>query len=143
MRIDQSQVLSPGFLIPPATLSADNTPATLNLTGFQSTTVQLLIGIGGITFTGTNRIDFVLTHSFDDSTYVNVTDADLIGVTGVTNGIVRSLIAAHAAPSITEIGYIGGRPFLRCLADFGGTHATGTPICVLGIRGNPLTAPVA
>lgn len=143
MRFDQSQVLSPAYLIPPATINADNTPATFTNGGFQSTTIFIQVGVGGITFSGTNRVDFVLTHSDDDSTYVNVTDADVVGVTGISNGIVRSLVAAHAAPSITEIGYIGRRPFLRMLADFGGTHGTGTPIAVLGVRGAPLTAPSA
>lgn len=143
MRFDQSQSLSPGYLIPPATLAADNTPATFAVGAFQSLTVLVQVGVGGITFTGTNRVDFVLTHSNDDVTYDNVTDADLVGVTGVTSGIVRSLIAAHAAPSVVEIGYVGRRPFLRCLADFSGTHGTGTPIAVLGVRGNPLTSPAA
>ena len=43
---------------------------------------------------------------------------------------------------MTEIGYVGRKPFLRMLADFSGTHGTGTPISVLGVRGLPDRAPV-
>lgn len=142
MRFDQSQVLSAGYLIPPATLAADNTPASFANGTFGATTIFVQVGVGGITFSGVNKVEFVLTHSDDDSTFTAVTDADLVGVTGVTGGIVRSLVAAHAAPTVTEIGYIGRKPFLRMLADFSGTHGTGTPICVLAVRGLPDRAPV-
>jgi hypothetical protein len=43
----------------------------------------------------------VLTHSDDDSTYTNVADADMLGVTGITGGIIKSLIAAHAAATVS------------------------------------------
>jgi hypothetical protein len=42
-----------------------------------------------------------------------------------TGGIVKSLIAAHAAADTTEVGYIGGKRYLKVLADFSGTHGTG------------------
>lgn len=142
MRFDMSQVLSATHLIPPSTLSADNTPATFTVGAFDAVTIFIGVGVGGITFSGVNKIEFVLTHSDDGTTFTAVTDADLVGVTGVTGGIVRSLVAAHAAPSVTEIGYVGRKPFLRMLADFSGTHGTGTPISVLGVRGLPDRAPV-
>lgn len=142
MRFDMSQTLSADFIIPPATLAADNTPATFAMGNFDSLTVYIQVGVGGITFSGTNKIEFVMTHSDDDVTFTNVAAADLVGVASVTGGIVRALVAAHAAPSATEIGYIGNKPFLRMLADFSGTHGTGTPISVLGVRGRPLRAPV-
>lgn len=95
--------------------------------------LALHIGVGGITFTGTNKIEFVLTHS----------DDDVQGVTGVTNGIVKALKTAHAAAAVTKIGYIGYRRYLKVLADFSGTHGTGTPIAVAAILGRPHSAPVA
>jgi hypothetical protein len=117
-----------------ATLSADNTPATIDLRGYDAAEIVLDIGVGGITFTGTNKIEFVLTHSDDDSTYTNVTTADMLGVT-VTSGIIKSLVAAHAAAAVYRYGYKGGKRYLKLLADFSGTHGTGTPIGAILIKG--------
>jgi len=128
----------PIIAIDPATLSADNTPAAIDLRDYQSATLLLAIGVGGITFTGTNKIEYVLTHSDDDSTYTNVSDDDLIKDSycpaSVSNGIVRSLTAAHAAATVQKLGYVGGKRYLKLLADFSGTHATGTPMSALVIR---------
>ena len=122
-------------LIGAATLAADNTPAAVDLQGYQGALIALAVGIGGITFSGTNKIEFVLTHSDDDSTYTNVTDADMLGVSGISNGIIKSLTAAHAAPTVSRFGYKGGKRYLKLLADFSGTHGTGTPIAAMAILG--------
>lgn len=129
--------------IGPAVLTADNTPAALDLQGFNSAVILISVGAGGITFTTANKIEFVVTHSDDNSTYTNVTDADMQGVTGITNGIVRSLTAAKAAADTapTALGYIGAKRYLKVLADFSGTHATGTPISVVLVRGNGMYKP--
>lgn len=143
---DFSQVLSPAILIPASTLSADNTPPAVDLSGYDGAMISLHIGVGGITFSGTNKIEFVLTHSEDNSTYTNVTDADIVkdanAPASISNGIVRALVAAHAAATVQKIGYIGNKRYLKLLADFSGTHGTGTPIAAIAIRGFPLTAPV-
>jgi len=128
--------------IAPAVYSADNTPAAIDLAGFRSAALVLHIGIGGITFTGSNKIEFKLTHSDDDATYEAVEDADVQGVTVATGGIVKSLVAAHAAATVTQAGYIGGKRYLKLLADFSGTHGTGTPIAATVVKGHPLEAPV-
>jgi hypothetical protein len=135
MRFDISQTVTQDFLLPPALYAADNTPATFTIGKADALMLSIMTGIGGITFSGVNKIEYVLTHSEDDSVYTAVTDAHMVGVTGITGGIIRSLVAAHAAPSVVRLGYIGGRPFLRLLADFSGTHGTGTTLCVLGTRG--------
>lgn len=135
---DGATRLSPVSALPPAVYAADNTPGAIDLRDSQSATLLLHIGVGGITFTGTNKIEFVLTHSDDDTTYTAVTDDDLVkdGLTPatITNGIIRSLIAAHAAATLQKIGYIGGKRYLKLLADFSGTHATGTPIAATVVR---------
>lgn len=143
MMRDIASQLAEVQVLGPVSLSADNTPAAIDLAGFNSALLLLSVGIGGITFTTSNKIEFVVTHSDDDSTYTNVTDADLIGVTGVSNGIVRSLTAAKAAADTvpTEIGYIGGKRYLKVLADFSGTHGAGTPISVVLVKGNGVYKP--
>lgn len=118
-----------------ATLSADNTPAAIDLLGYDAAEILLAIGVGGITFSGTNKIEFVLTHSDDDVTYTAVETKDMLGVTVAAGGIIKSLIAAHAAAAAYRFGYKGGKRYLKLLADFSGTHGTGTPIAAIVIKG--------
>jgi hypothetical protein len=115
-------------LIDVATLAADSALIAVDRQGYEGVEIVLSIGIGGITFTTSNKVEFVLTHSDDNSSYSNVADADMLGVTGISNGIIKSLVAAHAAASVHRYGYKGNKRYLKLLADFSGTHATGTPI---------------
>lgn len=140
MRFDQSQELSPGYLLPPAVYAADITPATYDIGKADACTVLIAVGVGGITFSTTNKIEFVLSHSdVSDSGFAAVAQADVIGVTVTGSGIVRSLVEAHAAATITELGYKGGKRYLRLLADFSGTHGTGTPVAALALSGRLLS----
>ncbi|MGO7922004.1 hypothetical protein ACC755_22890 [Rhizobium ruizarguesonis] len=127
-----------------AVLAADNTPAAIDLQGYDSVEIVLAIGIGGITFDATNKIEFKLTESDDDVTYNAVTIEDMLGLASVgTGGIIKSLIAAQAAATVSRFGYKGGKRYLKLLADFSGTHGTGTPISALVIKGNGYSNPQA
>jgi len=131
-----------------AALAADNTPAAIDLRGFDAAAVEFVVGVGGITFSATNKVEFKLTASDDDSTYTAVADADVdlteSNITTVgTGGIVYSLIAAHAAATVVNIGYTGGKRYLKLLADFSGTHGTATPMAAQIIKALPADAPTA
>lgn len=135
--------LSP-VLVAVAALDADNTPAAIDLQGFSSAEILLAIGVGGITFSGTNKVEFKLTHSDDDSDYTAVEAKDVLGEASVgSGGIIKSLIAAHAAAAVYRFGYKGGKRYLKLLADFSGTHGAATPIAAIVLRGNPHDGPVA
>jgi hypothetical protein len=130
--------------IPAAAYTADNTPGAVDLLGFESAVIAIHVGVGGITFDAMNKVEFKLTHSDDDTTYTAVTEADVQGVDSVgAGGIVKSLIAAHAVADITKIGYVGGKRYLKLLADFSGTHGTGTPIAAEVIKGHSRYWPAA
>jgi len=137
---DLHNSISMDTLIANATYSADTTPPAVDLQGYNGAEVVLGLGAGGITFSGTNKIEFVLTHSDDNSTYTNVADADMIGVSGITNGIIKALTAAQAA-AVFRYGYKGSKRYLKLLADFSGTHGTGTPIAAYAIKGEAFVQP--
>ena len=131
-------------LIGVAALSADNTPAAVDMQGYESAEIVISVGVGGITFSGTNKVEFKLTHSDDDSTYTAVDVDDVLGLSSVgTGGIIKSLIAAHAAAANYRVGYIGGKRYLKLLADFSGTHGTATPMGAIAIQSNAHIKPVA
>jgi hypothetical protein len=132
---DLASGLSLAVLLASATYAADNTPVALDISGSEGVVIALEIGVGGITFTGSNKIEFKLTHSDDGVTYSDVDQDDVRGVTVAAGGIIKSLIAAHAAADVTKIGYHGGKKYLKLLADFSGTHGSGTPISALVIKG--------
>ncbi|ORE90201.1 hypothetical protein ATO13_23236 [Stappia sp. 22II-S9-Z10] len=120
--------------IGPAALSADNTPAAIDLQGYNAAEIILGVGVGGITFSGTNKIEFVVTHSDDDSAYETVETSDILGAGTVTGGIVKALTSAHAAAAVYRFGYVGGRRYLKILADFSGTHGSGTPVAAVVLK---------
>lgn len=127
-----------------ASLDADNTPPAVDLQGYNGCEVVLAIGAGGITFNGTNKVEFKLTHSDDDSTYEAVTAADVLGIASVgSGGIVKSLTAAHAAAASYRFGYVGNKRYIKLLADFSGTHGAGTPIAAVAMLGKGHDSPQA
>lgn len=132
-------------LIAPEVLAADNTPAALDVRDHSQVEIALAIGVGGITFSTTNKIEFVLTHcDTSGGTYAAVAAADVVlpgGYTLASGGIVRSLVAAHAAATNQVIHYVGGKGFLKLLADFSGTHGTGTPISAVARLSRGRTIP--
>jgi hypothetical protein len=125
-----------------AVLAADNTPAAIDLQSFKGCELILNVGIGGITFSGVNKIEFVVTESDDNVTYTAVNQADIIGATVSGAGIVKSLIAAHPAAAVYRLGYVGDARYIKVLADFSGTHGSGTPIAVTAVLSHPDTGPV-
>jgi hypothetical protein len=143
MRDIHSSLLA-SILIEAATLAADNTPSAVDLQGYDAAEIVLAIGAGGITFSGTNKIELKLTHSDDDTTYSAVTVDDMLGLSSVgSGGIIKSLVAAHASAGVYRCGYRGGKRYLKLLADFSGTHGTGTPMAAILLKGRGFNRPEA
>lgn len=141
--------VSPIATLGPVTLAADTNGTGVDLLGYDSATVIIAVGIGGITFSGTNKVEFKLEHSDDNSSFSAVAQSDVISAPGAaitvgTGGIVRTLDAAKAAADTvpTRIGYVGTKRYLRVVADFSGTHGTGTPIYAAVQRGDARLGPV-
>jgi hypothetical protein len=126
-------------LVSPAVYAATpSSPLVVDLADFEAAEVLLHIGAGGIAFDADNRIDFKLLHSDDGENFEGIESRDLIGTPAVGDGgIVKSLTAAHAAASLDQFGYRGGRRYLELIPTFAGTHGTGTPIAAAVIKGRP------
>jgi hypothetical protein len=105
------------------------------------------VGIGGITFDASNRIDVVIEESDDDSTYAAVASEDDVilpyGLTFAAGGIVKSYIAAKAAADTAYnlVGYRGKKRYARLKFLFTGTHGSGTPTAAYVIQGHPMHKP--
>lgn len=130
----------------PAVLSADPAAITIDRAGFDTLTFVLQLGTGGITFTATNRVDFLMEHSDDGTTWDAVVPTNVIGATPDEAGTVLSQRAAHPDPTVHRFGYVDGtngeRRYVRLRPKFNGTHGTGTPIAATAILGHPREAPV-
>lgn len=142
---DIHSLYTPTPMLGPITATTDQTGSAIALgTAHQAFAVNILVGVGGISFDDSNKIDFKLQKSSDGSTFEAVTQADVRGVTVGSGGIVKSLVAAHAAASATRIGIVKGDiTHLKAIADYTGTHGTATPWAVELIKANPLIGPAA
>lgn len=132
-------------LLGAAVLSADADSGWIDLQGYDAAEIELSIGAGGITFSGTNKIEFKLEHAdaTDQSDSAAVADKDLLGVSGTSSGIIKSLVAAHATASVYRFGYKGNKRYLKLTADFSGTHGTGTPMSATLIKSHGFNQPEA
>ena len=135
-------------VVPPASITATPTPTSVNLLDFGACTFEMYAGIGGITFSGSNRIDFKVEESDDNSVWSVAADDSLIldpgAVAPGNTGIVRSLIAAKAAADtiIPTVGYRGKKQYARCYPVFAGTHGSGTIVGVTARKGWAYHGPV-
>lgn len=149
MRIDLCSDILARAIVGPIAANADNTPAKIDLQGYKSATILIGVGSGGITFDDTNKVEFKLTHAdeIDDAgtegAYAAVEAKDMTNVTPGSGGIIKSLVAAHAAAAWYQFGYVGGKRYLKLLNDFSGTHGAATPIATLVLLGHPELRPTA
>ena len=152
---DEQSLMKTVSAINPGIYSDDPAAIVIDRAGFDSVTLALSIGAGGITFNDTNRIDVILEHS-DDGVNWSGFVADMTLPTPpfpyeqniVPNlGRVLSVNAAHPATTVHRWGYVDGyygeRQYVRIRADFVGTHGTGTALSAVAILGHPRQVPVA
>ena len=133
--------------VAPAVLAAEPAAVSVDRSGFDAVTFVAQIGAGGITFTGTNRIDLVMEHSDDGTTWIPVVATNVLGATPDAGGIVLSQRSAHPSATVHRFGYVDGtvgqKRYVRLRAAFAGTHGTGTPIAAIAVLGAGRTMPIA
>lgn len=141
---DLSHDLAFGNSVTVQTITSSNlTGVGVDLKGFNSATVVLVMGdideMGGSP-QGSAKIDVQLQDSDDNSTWSNVTDGDVVdlsGVSSVTGGIVAST-SDDRTP--VAVGYVGERRYLRAILQPTGL-TNGGPAGAVVIKGQPRHAP--
>lgn len=116
-----------------AVFSADANGATVDVADTVGCEFVLNVGVGGITFDGTNYIDVVMEESDDGTAWTAVDDQYVHGMTGVTDGVIKTFGDAHAAAAVYRFGYVGYKRYVRLRLDFSGTHGAGTPISAVAV----------
>jgi len=116
--------------------SGDSTSAACDLQGFQSCMISINAGVFNLT--STNKVTLTVLDSTDNVTYGTVADADMEGMEGT--GVFRAWdSSASDASTITNLYYRGGKRYVKCLLEEGGTVSI--PMSVAYILGDSDTKP--
>lgn len=128
----------------PAVRNADANGTWVDLRDFDGNLISVSVGAGGIVFDGTNRIEFLVQESDDASTPNSVANEDLLGFSneGAATGTIAVVNAPGDASQVYAAQYRGNKRYIRIVADFFGTHATGTPVASNVHRGYAHLRPV-
>ena len=96
-------------------VSATQTITDIDLAGFNSAELVFDIGLdAGSGLSGSNYLTFALQHSDDGTTYANVTEADVLGVTP-SSGVILTIDATDEDETLYHFGYIGGKRYVQIL----------------------------
>ena len=119
---------------------------TVDLKGFEEATAIVDVGAEGDTLSSSVYFEISLEHSDDDSTWTDLVQADVINGTIAAGGIWLKLDGTTGGdPDTTggdwQIGYVGGKRYLRLVLAKTGTHSNGTPISGVIVKSRPRVAP--
>lgn len=115
----------------------------VDLQGYKSATLVAFIGAEGDTLSGSVHFEISLEHSDDNSTFTDVTQSDITNGTIASGGIWLKLDGTSGGDPdttglVTQVGYIGGKRYIRGVIAKTGTHTNGTPIGLMVVKGDAL-----
>ena len=118
----------------------------IDLQGFEEATAVVSVGAEGDTLSGSIYFEVSLEHSDDDTTYTDCVQADVVNGTIAAGGIWLKLDGtAGGNPDTTggqwQLGYVGGKRYVRLVLAKTGTHSNGTPISGMIVKSRPRNAP--
>jgi hypothetical protein len=135
--------LSAASLLVPAVRNSDTNSTGMDLRDSENAALLFHIGASADTLSGTNKIELEMQESDDDSTYTAVANADVNNyVTGTNVGTAKVVLSNATASQAYIMGYKGYKRYIRGVLNFSGTHTTGTPIGVIGLKGRNHLTPV-
>lgn len=130
-------------LLVPAVRNSDANSSALDLQNCDDTVLAFYLGDSADTLSGTNKIELEIEESDDNSVWTDVANADLTNyVTGTNPGTVAVIDAPAEDQTMIIAGYCGNKRYIRGVLNFSGTHSTGIPIGVFGLRGRNRAQPV-
>ena len=118
----------------------------IDLQGFEEATAIVDVGAEGDTLSGSVYFEISLEHSDDDTTWTDLAQADIVNGTIAAGGIWLKLDGTtDGDPGTTggdwQVGYVGGKRYLRLVLAKTGTHSNGTPISGVIVKSRPRAAP--
>ena len=118
----------------------------IDLKGFEEATAIVDVGAEGDTLSSSVYFEISLEHSDDDSTYTDVVQAEILNGTIAAGGIWLKLDGTTdgdpgTAGAQYQIGYNGGKRYIRLVLAKTGTHSNGTPISGVIVKSRPRVAP--
>ena len=139
---DLSNNIELGNSIINAVKTAAENGSGIDLQGFEEATAVVSVGAEGDTLSGSVYFEVSLEHSDDDSTYTDCVQADIVNGTIDAGGIWLKLDGTTGGdPDTTggqwQVGYVGGKRYVRLVLAKTGTHSTGTPISGLIVKSRP------
>jgi hypothetical protein len=130
-------------LLVPAVRNADANSTGMDLRDAESAALLFILGDSADTLSGTNKIELEVQESEDNSTFTAVANADLTNyVTGTNVGTAAVIDAPSEDQLSILVGYKGNKRYIRGVLNFSGTHSTGTPTAIVGLRGRNHIEPV-
>ena len=139
---DLSNNIGLGNSIINAVKTAAENGSGIDLQGFEEATAVVSVGAEGDTLSGSVYFEVSLEHSDDDSTYTDCVQADIVNGTIDAGGIWLKLDGTTGGDPDTaggqwQVGYVGGKRYVRLVLAKAGTHSTGTPISGLIVKSRP------
>ena len=139
---DLSNNIELGNSIINAVKTAAENGSGIDLQGFEEATAVVSVGAEGDTLSSSVYFEVSLEHSDDDSTYTDCVQADIVNGTIDAGGIWLKLDGTTGGdPDTTggqwQVGYVGGKRYVRLVLAKTGTHSTGTPISGLIVKSRP------
>ena len=118
----------------------------VDLKGFEEATAIVSVGAEGDTLSSSVYFEISLEHSDDDSTYTDVTQSEIVNGTIAAGGIWLKLDGTTGGDPDTaggqwQLGYVGGKRYVRLVLAKTGTHSNGTPISGMIVKSRPRVAP--
>ena len=119
----------------------------VDLQGYKSATLVAYIGAEGDTLSASVYFEISLEHSDDNSDWSDCAQADITNGTIAAGGIWLKVDGTGTAGTsgnpdstgtVTQVGYIGGKRYVRGVIAKTGTHSTGTPIGLLVVKGDAI-----
>ena len=137
--------LSNNLVIDNSLINAVKTAAAngtgVDLQGYESALAVVSVGAEGDTLSSSIYFEVSLEHSDDNSTYTDCVQADIVDGTNAAGGIWLKLDGTtdgnpDTAGGQWQVGYVGGKRYVRLVVAKTGTHSNGTPISGVIVKGN-------